>query len=133
MLIRFLTAAALTVTLASSAAAQSRVGPERMTVTPTGANSFVVSGQTNFWARGYWCAAGEYALLTLGLPVTARLYVSEPYRKGSRDIGFSTSSAGLSAQTLFTLGETIRTSGATLSVGQARGYCSDLRTSPSSR
>lgn len=117
---------ALSLPFSLPANAQTAFGPERLKVADTGGGAFTVSGRTDFWARGYWCAAGDYAQRRLGLPVTARLYVAQPYQRGSRSIGFSTSDAGLSAQKLLTVGETMRTAGANLSVGQARSYCADV-------
>jgi hypothetical protein len=68
-----------------------------------------------------WCAAGDYAVVVLGLPSTTPLWrISEPPRKAGEGIVFSLSPAGAASSSgLFQFGE----NDATLTAGAARALC----------
>jgi hypothetical protein len=122
---QMISAILMTGALTSSALADTYRAVNHMTVTPQSAGTFVVTGQAELWARDYWCAAGEYGQRVLGLPVTARLYVDQPYQRGSTAVGFRTDANGAERSGLVLLGNTVRNEGSNQSVGQARGYCAD--------
>lgn len=109
------------------AVAQQFRAANHMTVTPSGQGTFEVSGQAELFARDYWCAAGDYGQRVLGLPVTARLAVTIPYSPSRRSVTFAPVADPEPQFRVTILGLSIRKAGATLSVGQARGYCADYK------
>ncbi|THH35685.1 hypothetical protein E4Z66_11380 [Aliishimia ponticola] len=123
-----LTRAAATICMglfATSIAAQDYKAPNGMRVTATGPHSFEVSGMAELWARDYWCAAASYASRVLGLPGNAPIYVSDPYERGDRSIGFSTVPGDVAPSSAWILGESVRREGATHRVGHAISFCAD--------
>ena len=111
--------------LAMPAAAEPFRAVNHMYVAPQGSDRFEVSGNAELWARDYWCAAGEYAQRVLGMPVTARIVVAEPYGKTHRAVGFVTDPDAEPQFRVVVMGLSIRSAGSSLSVGQARGFCAD--------
>lgn len=109
------------------AMAKAFTAENRMTVTPQGDGTFEVSGQAELWARDYWCAAGDYAQRALGLPVTARIAVTDPYQPGKKAVAFAVKPDADPRFRAVLIALSIRNAGASLSVGQARGFCADYR------
>lgn len=126
---RFSLPAALAATclLVAPLAAQPFHAANHMTVAPLGDGTFEVRGRAELWARDYWCAAGDYGQRVLGLPVTARLVVTEPYSRSHRWVAFGPIPDARPEFRAVVLGLSIRKAGASLSVGQARGFCADYR------
>ncbi len=128
MTFRSLTAAlAVLAVLVVPAAAREFRAENRMTVAPVGDGRFEVSGQPEIGARDYWCAAGDYGQRGLGLPITARLVVAAPYEKARRTVVFDALPDAAPQFRAIVIGLSIRGVGASLSVGQARGFCADYR------
>ena len=60
------------------------------TVTPRGAQDFVVEQRNGAAVRAYWCAAAEYAQRELGAGFSTRVYrASEPPRRRGEAIAFT--------------------------------------------
>jgi hypothetical protein len=127
MRLLFPTLALSLILLPVASVAQEFTAENRMNVTPGGDGSFEVSGQAELWARDYWCAAGDYARRELRLPVTARIAVIEPYARGSHTVAFRPQPDARPEFRAVVMGLSIRNAGASLSVGQAYGYCADYR------
>ena len=119
--------ATLVVAFAAPASSQDFRAENHMRVTATGAGSFTVSGMAELGARDYWCAAGDYATRRLGLRPTDRLFVTQPYAKSARSVGFSVEAGNLVPKGALVLGVTLNEPGSDMSVGQARGYCADRK------
>jgi hypothetical protein len=82
---------------------------------------FEVLASPGMGASRAWCAAGDYAVVMLGLPSTTPLWrISEPPRKAGEGIIFSLSAEGAASDSgLFQFGE----NDATLTAGAARALC----------
>jgi len=117
---------ALSILLAPASAETFRAA-NHMKVTPQGDGGFVVSGNPELFAKDYWCAAGDYALRELRLPVTDRIVVTEPYVRGQRFVGFAADPDAEPQFQIVVLGLSIRQAGASLSVGQAQGFCAEYK------
>lgn len=96
------------------------------------ANSFTVSGGNGYGARGVWCAAADFARVVAGASTAQRLYVTSS-GSSTRNVRFSLSPRGLSPQTVTSIGSSISTPGANLTIGHAIGYCADRKLSNTSR
>lgn len=125
MLTRSITLAAVFAATTVPAIAEEFRAVNRLNVSAPSAAQIQVFGPAELWARGYWCAAGDYAFRRLGLGITDRLTVVAPYEKGQQSVTFSAANPSSGSGSPTVLASTIRNTGSTLSVGQARGYCQD--------
>lgn len=84
-------------------------------------NSFEVVAAPGMGASPAWCAAGDYAVVILGLPSSTPLWrISAPPRKAGEGILFGLSPEGAATDTgLVQFGET----DASLTAGAARALC----------
>ncbi len=72
----------------------------------------------------YWCGIGDYAVRTLGVSNSQRIYVSKPYEKGVRTVQFSlTPPPGADTNPGYSL--TVNRVGENLSAASAQNYCFD--------
>ncbi len=84
-------------------------------VKPAGGSSAAVT---------YWCGIGDYAVRTLGVSNSQRIYVSKPYEKGVRTVNFSlTPPPGADTSPGYSL--TVNKLGENLSAASAQNYCYD--------
>ncbi|MEX0307895.1 MAG: hypothetical protein AB3N12_10975 [Ruegeria sp.] len=84
-------------------------------VRPVGGSSAAVT---------YWCGIGDYAIRTLGVSNSQRIYVSKPYEKGIRTVQFSlTPPPGADTNPGYSL--TVNRVGENLSAASAQNYCFD--------
>ncbi|WP_254444601.1 hypothetical protein [Ruegeria arenilitoris] len=84
-------------------------------VKPVGGSSAAVT---------YWCGIGDYAVRTLGVSNSQRIYVSKAYEKGARTVNFSfTPPPGADTKSGYSL--TVNRVGENLSAASAQNYCFD--------
>lgn len=95
-------------------------------------SGFTVTGSDGFGARGVWCAAADYARVAAGAPTSKRLYVQGQSGNG-RTVRFSLSPRGVTPTKVTSLGRSISTPGANLTIGHALGYCADRKLTTGSR
>lgn len=118
---------ALAGALALPASAQTFRAENRVNVTPV-AGGFAVADGNGFGARGMWCAAADYARDRLGASGTQRLYVAQDRPSGTRGpVVFTLDATGLTPSRVFSVGSSIRTAGANLSVDHAQTFCADFK------
>ena len=105
-----------------SAPASAYLASNGLVVEPKG-EGFFVPYRGKSGARAFWCAAGEYAQLGLGLSPTQTVYrTSEPPRRSGQGIGFSLSPDQSANKTgLVILGA----KGGGISIAHARSLCDD--------
>ncbi len=96
----------------------------RTTVTPLDDGSFRVATQGSSAAIAYWCGIGDFAIRTLGLPTTQRIYVSKPYDKKTRTVQFSfTAPEGADTSKSYSI--TVSRVGENMSASGAQSHCFD--------
>lgn len=96
-------------------------------VTPV-AGGFSVASDAGLGARGYWCAAADYARDVRDASGGARLYVAadRPAGIGQRSaVVFTLDPADLMPRPTAVLGATLSRPGSNLAVGHAIGFCAD--------
>jgi hypothetical protein len=125
---RMLVALSAAIVLATPLAAQTYRAEGRVTVTPT-AQGFSIQNGGGMGTRGMWCGAAKYARDRLGASGTQRIYVTQPRTAANRraPVGFSLRPRGTTPGTVLILGRSIFTSGASLSVNHAIGFCADFK------
>tara|TARA_R110002124_G_scaffold140097_1_gene304456 strand:+ start:263 stop:661 length:399 start_codon:yes stop_codon:yes gene_type:complete len=122
-----ITFALAAISVAGAAHAQSFHVKNPSTVTPVSNNSFAVAAGGEFGSRGTWCSAANYALTTLRLPGTTRLYVLKASSPVTGQVLFGTDPGGLQPQSVLSVAASLKSPGSNLSANQAFTYCSDLR------
>ena len=123
------TAALMLAVMAGGAQAQDFRAENRVTVRP-GTGEFSVLGDGGFGARGIWCAAADFARDRLGARGVDRLYVKQPRSRGvgeASSVVFTLQPGDLQPQQVLILGFSVKTAGASLSVGHAYSFCADTR------
>lgn len=103
-----------------------KLGPQFKTqITPLGDGTYQVKPVGGSSAAvTYWCGIGDYAVRTLGVSNSQRIYVSKPYEKGARTVNFSfTPPPGADTDTGYSL--TVNKLGENLSAASAQNYCFD--------
>ncbi len=98
-----------------------------MTVTPAGADSFLVGGVPTQVPASYWCAAAEYARRVLGADFDQRMYVVGGQQRGERQVLISLSPAGTASETAPIKQRSIFIDGANRKVNAGLADCRDLR------
>ncbi|QUJ75192.1 hypothetical protein KDD17_09150 [Sulfitobacter albidus] len=124
---RIAATAALATALASGAAAQDFRAANDVIVTPV-AGGFAATSDAGLGARGYWCAAADYAKSVRGAANGARLYIKGTRARGlgqRAPVVFTLDPAGLEPQPATILGASLSRPGSTLAVGHAIGFCVD--------
>lgn len=117
--------------MAASASAQGvglgyKLGPQfRTQVTPLKDGTYQVRPVGGSSAPvTYWCGIGDYAVRTLGVSNSQRIYISKPYEKGVRTVEFSlTPPPGADTDPGYSL--TVNRVGENLSAASAQNYCFD--------
>lgn len=128
---RLMIGASLALLAAGPLAAQSYTAQNGVRVTGSG-SSFTVAGGNGYGARGIWCAAADYARVAAGASTAQRVYVVS--NGGSRNtVRFSLSARGLKPSKVTSIGNSISTPGANLTIGHAIGFCADRKLSNTSR
>lgn len=126
---RKLQAVCLAACLAGPVAAQEFRAENRVTVTPV-SGGFAISNGNGYGARGMWCAAADFARDRLGAQGTDRVYIRDARSPGigqRAPVVFTLSSAGLQPSGVLSVGASLRTPGANLSVDHAQQFCADAR------
>lgn len=92
-------------------------------VRPEGPDAFHIDWRGKGGATDFWCAAGEYAVRALHLPVTTTIWrASEPPRRSGEGVRFTLSAdqaAGASGLALHW------PKGAGVTAGHAQSFCED--------
>lgn len=72
----------------------------------------------------YWCGIGDYAIRTLGVPNSQRIYIWRAYEPGVRTVQFSmTPPPGADTKPGYSI--TVKKVGANMSAVSAQNYCYD--------
>ncbi len=130
---RFLTCLSLTAIILAPTIAQSqgvgfgyKLRPQfRTQITPLKDGTYEVKPVGGSSAAvTYWCGIGDYAVRTLGVSNSQRIYVSKAYEKGVRTVQFSlTPPPGANTNPGYSL--TVNRVGENLSAASAQNYCFD--------
>lgn len=115
--------ATLSASLALALPAQAYMAQNTLVVKPVGGDRFEVPFRGLSGAGHFWCAAGDYVVVGLGLPTSTRIYrVSSPPRRSGQGVTFSLSPEGATATGIITLFGDRKS----LSAANARHYCDTM-------
>lgn len=96
----------------------------RTTVTPLKDGTYQVATHGSSAAITYWCGIGDFAIRTLRLPTTQRIYVSKAYDKSNRTVQFSlTPPEGGDTSKSYSI--TVSRVGENMSASGAQSHCFD--------
>ncbi|NNE87094.1 MAG: hypothetical protein HKN27_03380 [Silicimonas sp.] len=96
---------ALTIALLMATPASAFLSQNDLIVRSTGGDTFEVPYRGLSGASDFWCAAGDYVIRELNLPVTTKIYrTSSPPRRAGKGVTFSLSSENAKRTGLFILG-----------------------------
>lgn len=109
------------------AAAQTFRAENRVTVTSQGNGLFAAQTNSNFGARGAWCAGADYAIRVLGAQGSERLYVRVPKASNSAPVTFALSPGNTTPVGVSGTSVALNTAGSNLSVNHAYQFCHDAR------
>ena len=96
----------------------------RTEITPLQNGEYLVKAIGSSAPVNYWCGIGDYAIRTLGVPSSQRIYISKPYERGVRTVQFSlTPPPGADTKPGYSV--TVKRVGANMSAASAQNYCYD--------
>ena len=94
------------------------------TVTQLDNGNYQVATHGSSAAIAYWCGIGDFAIRTLGLPTTQRIYVAKTYDKQTRTVQFSfTAPEGADTSKSYSI--TVSRVGENMSASGAQSRCYD--------
>jgi len=111
--------------LAQAAGFGLHVRPQfRTEITPMQNGVYEVKAIGSSAPVNYWCGIGDFAIRTLGLPSSQRIYISKAYEPGVRTVQFSmTPRPGVDIKPGYSV--TVKRVGANMSAASAQRYCDD--------
>ncbi|CUK02258.1 hypothetical protein RUE5091_02355 [Ruegeria denitrificans] len=96
----------------------------RAIVTPLDNGNYRVATQGSSAAVAYWCGIGDFAIRTLGLQTSQKIYVSRAYEKQTRTVEFSLSPPeGGNPKKSYSI--TVSRVGESMSAAGAQSHCYD--------
>lgn len=96
----------------------------RTEVTPLQNGVYQVKGVGSSAPVNYWCGIGDYAIRTLGVPNSQRIYITKAYEPGVRTVEFSmTPPPGVDTNPGYSV--TVKRVGENMSAVSAQQYCYD--------
>ncbi|WP_298935201.1 hypothetical protein [uncultured Ruegeria sp.] len=129
-MMQFFRLAALSVLLITPGLAQAvgfglSVRPQFKTeITPLQNGIYEVKAKGSSAAVNYWCGIGDYAIRTLRVPNSQRIYISRAYEPGVRTVQFSlTPPEGADTNPGYSI--TVKRVGENMSAISAQNYCYD--------
>ncbi|MEX0278338.1 MAG: hypothetical protein AB3N07_11645 [Ruegeria sp.] len=96
----------------------------RTQITPLNDGIYEVKALGSSAPVNYWCGIGDYAIRTLGLSNSQRIYIYRAYEPGVRTVQFSFSPPP-GGETSSGYSITVRKVGANMSAASAQNYCFD--------
>lgn len=102
-----------------------RVGPQyRTEITPLQNGNYLVKAKGSSAAVNYWCGIGDYAIRTLGVPYSQRIYIAKAYVPNVRTVEFSLKPPpGADTDRGYSI--TVNRVGENMSASSAQNYCYD--------
>ncbi len=96
----------------------------RTEITPVQNGVYAVKAIGSSAPVNYWCGIGDFAIRTLGVPNSQRIYIFKAYEPGVRTVQFSlTPPPGADTKPGYSV--TVKRVGANMSAVQAQNYCYD--------
>jgi hypothetical protein len=96
----------------------------RATVTQLDNGNYQVVTHGSSAAIAYWCGIGDFAIRTLGVPTSQRIYVAKAYDKQTRAVQFSfTAPEGGNTSKSYSI--TVSRVGENMSASGAQSHCFD--------
>ncbi|NVO56423.1 hypothetical protein HW561_11545 [Rhodobacteraceae bacterium B1Z28] len=119
------TALVLTPGLAQAVGFGLNVRPQfRTEITPLQNGIYEVKAIGSSAAINYWCGIGDYAIRTLGVSNSQRIYIARAYEPGVRTVQFSlTPPPGADTNPGYSI--TVKRVGENMSASSAQNYCYD--------